>query len=132
MTILKITEGNSQGGELARQEMEKILLHYANQLPRDKMVEAIKAVRNVIGGMFPGDLPAGLALTIAVCVSANAVASIVGEMEDGAGLDAIAADGRRIAVKDYFCRVLNSCTDLQMQARVRRALAKPPESLLSH
>ena len=132
MSTLKIFEGNSQGGEMARLEMEKILLHYANQLPRDKMIEAILAVRNVIGATFPGDLPAGLALTLAVCISANAVAGIIGEMEDNSGLDAISADGRRQAIKDYFCRVINSCTDAQMQQRVRRALAKPPESLLSY
>lgn len=125
----KFARAWSPSTETARLEFETLLRTYANQIPTEKGIAAWVAYRDMIGKMFPGQLPVPAALAIMTVISANAISSMTDQMESTLEFDTPGSVGRRKAVAELFERVLDHAADQREEIRLKQAfnqgVAKP-------
>lgn len=81
------------------------------------------AFRDMIGAMFPGQLPAPAAIAIMTVISANAISSMTDQMESTLEFDTPGAVGRRQAVAEFFAAILNDAADHREQLRLNQMFA---------
>jgi hypothetical protein len=108
--------------DAARAEFEMLLEQYARQIPTENGINAWLAYRNMIGQMFPGQMPAPAAIAIMTVVAANAISSLSDQMESALEFDTPGAQGRRQATAAYFERILNHASELREGERLRRLI----------
>ena len=95
----------------AAKGMREALGLYAKQIPQANGAAAVDAMRNMMGSLFPGSMPAAAAVAIMTAVSANAVASILMEMEMLSSNPQDSAD-RRAAIIQYWGECLEKTTKI--------------------
>ena len=74
----------------------------------------------MVGNMFPGNLPAPAAIAIMTIVSANALSSMMEQVEGALVGEAPEAIGRRKAIVNIFEDVLNRSADMREAVRLQR------------
>jgi hypothetical protein len=104
-------------------EFETTMRVYANQIPHDKGIQAWIGYRDMIGNMFPGNMPAPAGAAILTIIAANAVSSLLEQMEAGLEFDTPGAVGRRKAVAELFEKVLDHASDQREELRLKKLFA---------
>ncbi len=94
----------------AAQAMRAALQAYARQVPQSSGIAAVDAMLNMMGSLFPGSMPAAAAVAIMTAVSANAVASIIQDMEVGHFSNPADMAERRTAICQYWADCLEKAT----------------------
>jgi hypothetical protein len=105
--------------EAERVEFLNILKQYAAQIPHENGLKAWIAYRDMIGQLFPGNMPAPAALAILTVVAANAVSSLCEQMEGGIIAEDPAIRGRREAIANLFADILNAAVQERLRLRLQ-------------
>lgn len=107
----------------SRLEMEGLMKLYSSQIPHSNGLRAILGMRDMIGKFFPGAMPAPAAIAITTSIAANAISSILDELEGSLSMDTPEAVGRRQAVVEFFTAILNGSANQREQARLKSMMA---------
>ena len=79
--------------------------------------------RDMVGQLFPGNMPAPMAIAIMTVISANAISSMTDEMESTLEFDTPGAVGRRAAVADFFTAILDHAANHREEVRLKQLFA---------
>lgn len=109
--------------EAAKVEFAELMRTYANQIPTEKGINAWMAFRDMIGAMFPGQMPAPAAIAIMTVISANAISSMTDQMESTLEFDTPGAVGRRAAVAEFFAAILDHAANHREELRLNKMFA---------
>lgn len=107
----------------SQQEFYNIMVAYGRQIPPEKGLSTWIAYRDMVGQTFPGSLPAPAVVAILTIIAANAVSSVIEQMEGALDMATPEAIGRRNAAVELFGEILNKAVMEREQARLARFAA---------
>lgn len=106
--------------EASRQEFYNIMEAYGRNISPEKGLSTWIAYRDMVGQIFPGNLPAPAVVAILTIIAANAVSSVFEQMEGALEMATPEAVGRRQATVEIFGEILNKAVMEREKIRLNR------------